>query len=231
MSIPPPLKILVAPAMQASKWLECQVLLDSDEMEALFLALGQFDIYASGGVVQEGAGWIDKSYFLHQYKDYVDSLKQGILPTQESYRQLFSSVLTRSSDLLCAVPVGNGRQLIRVQRPVIQLQPHQMGFSSLDGKFRPMVFGNDCISWGIQFSYPQLFQDPLSNQVESVGISDQFPNTELFKTLQRWIRHHTVPTPFLVAGQKVNIPVRLGKKCLSWINSHPQLIQKCLQVR
>jgi hypothetical protein len=230
MTTPLPLKITKKPAMQASKWLECQILVDSDEMAALFEALGHFEIYVTGCVVREGEGWIEKSLFLNAYKAYVDCLKQGVLPAQESYFKLFSSVFTSSSEMLCAVAVGEGRQIIRVQRPVIQLQVHQMGYSPLDGKFRPMVFGNDCIAWGIQFAYPQLFQEPETHLVETITNTDRFPNTALFKTLQRWVRHHTVPTPFVIGDQKINIPIRLGKKCLPWINNHPQLIQKGLKV-
>jgi hypothetical protein len=48
--------------------------------------------------------------------------------------------------------------------------------------------------------------------------------------MQQWVRSHTIATPFEVEGKKVNVPIRLGKECLSRINSHPQLQAKGLRV-
>ena len=49
----------------------------------------------------------------------------------------------------------------------------------------------------------------------------EFPNTELFFQLQRWVRKHTKVTTFLVGGRELRVPVRLGSACVSWINEHP----------
>ena len=105
-----------------------------------------------------------------------------------------------------------------------------MDYSEHDGKFRPMVFGLDSVTWGLQFSYPQLFMDGRTKEAFAVVESEEFPNTALFHQLQRWMRQNTLPTPFLVDGKRVNSPIRLGKACLPWINRHPQLAPKHLQV-
>ena len=130
--------------------------------------------------------------------------------------------------MVYTVPVDGDRQIIKVKKPVIQMQAHRIGYSSLDGKFRPMVMGKESISWGIQFSYPQIYED--SGKVVKVNESDQFPNTARFKKMQRWMRRHTIPTPFLADGKRVNVPMRLGKQCLPWINTHPQLVEKNIGV-
>jgi hypothetical protein len=228
---PPQLRISTLAAegpMQASKWLQSQVLLSSDEMAALFAALGAFDIFQTSCVIKQGEGWVSHQTFLDRYKIYVDALQQGKMPEESSYA-LFSSVFTADPESLYAVPVGEDKQLIRICRPIIQLQTHRMDYSPADGKFRSMTYGTDSILWGIQFSYPQLFQDKRSLEIKQ-ATSSEFPNAVLFQTLQRWIRHHTAPTPFLVEGVKINVPVRLGKQCFAWINQHPQLHQKGLFV-
>ena len=214
--------------MQASKWLQNQVLLSSDEMVALFAALGEFTIFQTSSVVKQGEGWVSHQTFLDRYKSYVDALQQGQMPEEASYA-LFSSVFTVDPESLYAVLVGEDKQLIRVCRPVIQLQIHRMDYSPADGKFRSMTFGTDSILWGIQFSYPQLFQDKGSLEIKQ-ATSSEFVNAALFQTLQRWVRHHTAPTPFLVDGVKINVPVRLGKQCFAWINQHPQLKEKGLMI-
>lgn len=228
---PPQLRISTLAAegpMQASKWLQSQVLLSSDEMTALFAALGNFDIFQTSSVLKQDEGRVSHKVFLKCYKAYVDALQQGKTPEESSYK-LFSAVFTADPDSLYAALVGDDKQLIRVCRPVIQLQAHRMDYSSADGKFRSMTFGTDSIFWGIQFSYPQLFQDKQSLQIKQ-ATNAEFINAGLFQKLQRWVRHHTAPTPFIVNGVKVNVPMRLGKECFAWINQHPQLNQRGLIV-
>jgi hypothetical protein len=67
--------------------------------------------------------------------------------------------------------------------------------------------------------------------VEAVKETPSFPNTVLFHQIQRWMRGATIPTPFLVDGKGVNVPLRLGKRCLSWINTHAQLKAKGIRVK
>ena len=216
--------------MQATKWLKVQLLADVGEIESLFTALGDFSIYNCGAVVPKGGGEVSQKNFLKAYEKYITALKEGQIPLETVYRQMFSAVLNRDTEALFPVSVGVDRQLLRINKPVIQMQPHSMDYSPFDGKFRTMVYGTDSILWGIQFSYPQLFLDPETKAAENVDESERFPNTSLFKGLQRWIRNQTIPTPFIVEGKKVNVPMRLGKKCLSWINHHPQLVAKDIVV-
>lgn len=233
MNNPPPLRIssmAVEGALQASKWLKCQVLLDADEMEALFTAMGPFFIYLPSSVHKPGEECVTKQDFLTQYRLYVADLQAGRLPDETLFRSLFSSIFTASPDSLYAMKVGEGQQIIRVIQPVIQLQSHRMDYSLADGKFRSMTFGSDSLLWGLQFSYPQLFQDNKTHEVHQMLNNPKFPNSQLFHKLQLWVRHYTAPTPMIVEGRKINLPVRLGKRCFSWINRHPQLIMKDMKV-
>lgn len=219
------------PPMQATKWLTSQVLLDADEMQELFNALGDFYIFQTSGVCKTDEGSISRNEFIAAYRDCISMLQKGLQPNEGPYRKLFSSVLTVSLDTLYAIPLADNQHLIRISKPVIQMQIHHMDYSQADSKFRSMVFGSDSIWWGIQFSYPQLYQNQQTHQAEQVVISTTFPNTQLYRDLQYWIRHHTIPTPMILNQQTVNLPMRLGKNCLSWINCHPQLIKKGLQVK
>ena len=111
------------------------------------------------------------------------------------------------------------------------MQAHHFFFSPLDGKFHPMVLSNESISWGIQFSYPQLYQDPESRQIIKVSDGSVFPNTPLFSKLMKWMRSHTLPTPFLIEESRVNAPIRIGKSALTWIENHPQLKEKGIGIK
>jgi hypothetical protein len=45
----------------------------------------------------------------------------------------------------------------------------------------------------------------------------------LFRKIQLWSREATRATPFVLEGKRINVPIRIGKNCLSWIGNHPQL--------
>lgn len=211
--------------LQASQWHSCQVLLDVDEMKDLLAHLGQFSIVQVSGVIPYREAILSKEDFLEGYRQYVFALKEGKYPDEPSLRSVFSSVFTTTLDVLYAVPLKvEGQCLIKVTHPVVQLQNHRLHFSSADGKFRSMVFGSETLCWGLQFSFPRLFQDEKS-QVYQVREGDQFPNAALFRQLQLWMRHHTRATPFDVGGKKIFSSARLGYRCFPWINNHPQLGQ------
>lgn len=216
--------------MQASKWLHSQVLLDVDEMSLLLTEIGTFYIYLTGCLLQQGKGAVTQKDFLDKYASYITALKSGKSVDPQEFRAYFSSIFTTSTDHLYAVIVSDGRSIIRPAKPVIQLQSHHFHYSPFDAKFHSMVFGPESVSWGVQFSYPQLYQNPETKMVEKVVESENFPNTKLFHTLQRWIRKNTVPTSFLIDGKTVNVPIRLGKKCLAWVNVHPHLAKKELKI-
>jgi hypothetical protein len=216
--------------MQASKWLQVPILIDAEEIRSLFEALGEFQIFLISCICKPGEETITREQFLERYAEYISALQKGELPDDTHFRHYFSSAFTVSPDLLYALDVGEDQRLIRIAKPVIQLQMHRMDYSTADAKFRSMTFGEDTISWGIQFSYPQLFEDSETHEVHQVGKSADFPNTQLFHSLQRWMRQNTVPTPVLIGEHLVNIPMRLGKKCFGWINKHPQLRKKGLQI-
>lgn len=226
----PPLEIVSAPIhFESGKWIKIQVLLDDSEMQQFLQELGDFWIFLTSTLVKPGEESISKKAFLRCYKNYVSSLKEGKLHPIEEYRTFFSTVWTVASDHLYALASQNDQHIIRIAKPVIQLRNHCMDYSTFDGKFREMVFGQDSIAWGIQFAYPQIYENPETGEIEKVG--KEFPNTELFQKMRKWVRDNTVATPFIVNGKTINIPMRLGKSCFSWINNHPQLIKKGLTVK
>ncbi len=158
----------------ASKWLSVALLVDANEMKSLLETLGSFLIYSVGSVVKRGEGHLHES-FLSCYAQYVEALKRGSLPDDSTYRTLFAAVWTTSSDHLYALHVGSEGQLIRVVKPVIQLQ-ESVDYSMADGKFRPMVFGKDSVLWGFNFLIRSYLKNP-----------------KLMPCL-KWIKVHNFPT-------------------------------------
>lgn len=217
--------------LQAAKWLKVPVLLDESEMQQLFNDLGDFELYLCGTVRPKGQEQLDRKDFLKHYAEYIHSLKRGVLPASANYQQWFCPVMTAEREALYALPINDTQQLVRVARPIVQLQAHAIDYSPVDKKFRSLVYGLESIPWGIQFSYPQIYQDRDSKEIESTRQGVETKNSLLFQAIQRWMRQHTVPTPFFVEEKWHNVPMRLGKNCFSWINQHPQLIVKGIKVK
>jgi hypothetical protein len=216
--------------LQVSKWIKVQVLLDGSEMRQLIHTLGPLFCIVVSEAVKGDEALISLSAFLEKYEEYVSLLKQGQVPQSDAFRRFFSCALSTSLDICYAIVVGDNKFLIKPTRPILQLQTHHFFYSDLNGKFHPMVLSPESISWGLQISYPLLFQDPVTGQVAKVIDSPAFPNTAIFTQLRRWIRSFTLPTPFEVNAMRIHSTIRIGKQALVWIKNHLQLKQKGIQV-
>jgi hypothetical protein len=216
--------------LRVSKWLKFQVLLDAEEMRELLSSLKDAFIFLVSTVVDQKTASLSLQEFADKYSCYADMLKRGLVPHPADFKTVFSSILTATPDILYAQDVGHHRFLIKPVKPVIQFQAHHFFLSDVDGKYHSMVLSDESISWGLQISYPQIFQDPKESNFSKVIVSEDFPNTALFGRLTKWLRHHSVPTPFVYRGVKTCVPIRIGKKCASWIADHPQLLQRKLEV-
>ncbi len=210
---------------QGSKYLKHQVLCDGVELAQLFAYLGAFSIYPLTGLVDGNP--IEPSAFLKEYSSWIEELQQGRLPTDAQLRHILAAAWTAEREALWKQEVPGERYLIKMAKPVVQVQAHFFTYSPLDGVFRPMTFGSDSIFWGLQFSFPQIYQDPKTLEFFEI---DESPNAELFQKIKQWVRDATRATPFLIDGKRVNVPIRLGKNCFSWIHHHPQLNQKKIGV-
>lgn len=202
--------------MNVAKLIKLPLLIDVDEMRDLLNA-HHHALFCVQKLVPKGEREIAKEQFLSLYADYLNEIKSNVHP-----KPFIAPALSVTSDAF-EILVHGERELIKPILPIVQMQPH-----NIDASFRSMVFGLESIAWGVQFSYPMLFHEPKTHQVEKVD--ERFPNTALFDALRKWVRYHTVPTPFLVRGEKINVPIRLGKRCFSWISSHPGLKTKEIEV-
>jgi hypothetical protein len=203
---------------EAAKWLKIPVLLDVDEMRALFSALGSCTLVLLGRLVARDAAIVSQETFLQSVQQWIEALQKGRVPTQADLQRVLAAALTADLESLLLQEMGAGRVLVKPRRPVIQLQAHFFSYSAEEQKIYSGIFGKESIFWGVQFSYPQIYLDPKEQMHVKVG--DQFPNTALFRTLQRWVRNAT--QPMKLYGKA--FPLRMGKGCCSWIHQHPQLV-------
>lgn len=218
---------VVAP-LQVSKWVKIPLLVDVQEMEDLLLNhTPPFKIYDVQKITEKTGGIYEPTDFLEGYGRYVACLKNGGVPAAPAFRSLFSAAWSVTEEVFFSVPTQDDRRLLKAASPVVQTQLNQIRYAPEEKVFRTQVFGSDTLCWGIQVGFPHLFLDPHTYEAANTRT---FPNMALFLAIQRWVRHNTVPTPFVVNGEKINSPVRLGRACFSWIASHPQLQEQAIRV-
>lgn len=206
---------------ELAKFLSVQVLLDPSEMEGLVEDLAPFFIFNCSAVGKPGVGPEPLECWLRDYLDYVQAIKDGQELNAKRFRLRFSEVWTTDPASLQRIRISDDKELLRPKKPCIQLQHHQMALSREDGKLYSMARGKDLIRWGLQFSYPQVYQD--SETKEIFKVDSKSPNSLLFRKLQRWLRAKTLPTTFFACGIRQRLSVRIGKACLAWIHGHPDL--------
>lgn len=213
--------------IEISQSRKISLLIDEQEMEHLFASLPPFEMWDVCRPVSLEEAQISTHTFLIQYEKYVRGIRGGMLVEENFLRPFFSCVMTRPGKGVYAQVLKNEKYLIRSLEPVIQLQRHHFIYSDT---FHSGVMGKESITWGISFSYPQLYLDPKTKEIGKVERNPLFSNTALFQSFTQWARNYTQPTPFWVEGKKINQPYRLGKRCFSWINHHPSLKQKGMYV-
>lgn len=210
----------------ASKWLKHQVLLDVEEMRDLFRLIYPAQLYNVSEICAFPC--ISEETFLKTYEQYIEGLKEGSMIPLKEVRTLFSAAVSQTPHVFYAYPIKPEAYLLKFLKPAVQMQLHHFLLSPIDGKVHPLVLSPDSVSWGIQFSYPQIFQDPKTHHFSKVG--EDFPNTTLFSKMARFFRSHSHPVTFLWEGKKLSTSLRLGKKAFAWIACHPQLREKGIEV-
>ena len=207
---------------QASKWLKLPMLLDGFELKQFFDALAPFQIFPLTGIVDGRP--TSPEHFIAEYSRWIEGLKQGRPPRDDELRALLACAFTDDAEALWLQKVERGF-LAKIRKPVVQVQAHFFSYSPVDGEFRSMSMGPQSVFWGLQCSFPQVYQDPKTMEIcESA-------ESPLFRKIQLWTREHTRATPFLVDNKKINAPMRLGKICFSWIAKHPQLQERGIWIR
>ena len=204
--------------LEASKWIEVPLLLNPEEMRALLAHLGPLHLFP----ISRPLTTLDCP-FVEEYAAYVAALEKGEQPPP-----LQAYLMSNNREAFYTDPLADGKFLIRAWLPAIFVRPHTFVFSEMDKKFRSKVYGENAISWGYTFAYPQFCIDPTTH--DAAKVDDHYQNTSLFKAIQKWAREHTIPTPFRYNGEKINAPIRIGKGCLHFIDKHPQLKRLNLHV-
>ncbi len=204
-----------------SRWVSLDFLIDLDEMKAFLKELDPFHLLSSTPIQKEDPFYLSQEDFLDAYSYYISELKEGRIPELARYKFYFHLFLTTHLDGIFRRAVSEEKEILKIEIPTLLVRPICLNFSRVDQSIRVGPLNPEGILWGLQISFPQLIQKARSPEIEPIKPQND-PNAMLFKKVRGWIRTHTKPALFKVSGKEISVPIRLGKKCLSWINSHPQ---------
>jgi hypothetical protein len=191
--------------MRASKWLKHQVLLDAEEMRDLFAALAPFEIFVVSEPVTEQTMMVEKEDFLRAYEGYAETLKAENSPDESGLRRYFSSIFL-SPVKLYAMEAGKERLLVKTLARASTAAPPLFRFGNR-WEVSSHGPGKDSITWGVQFSYPQLLSIRSHRSLQRWSTLPNFP-TALYQRLAKWLR---AIQPRLLSSFKVKeVMSRLG---------------------
>lgn len=211
-----------SPAVQGvysgAKWMHIRAMLDPEEWEDLSEELGKNCMFTVGKMTK-------KIPFLSSVEitDALYKMKKSFISSEIDINDLqlitpFAlSCKSTSFYQFCVKDLVN----VQILEPVIQVQMHFFRICPINHTFHSMVMAQDSIFWGLQFSFPQIFQNSLHGCIKQVDKSGE--NFRLFSFVRKWMRDHTTSTKVSFENKVVPLPIRWGKKCLSWASSHPQI--------
>lgn len=206
--------------IHTSKPIKHAFLLSLEEMTALFQEIGPCFLIPASGLVSLLDWNISIEEFLSRYKLYVEWMESSATLPPIEVRRFFSLMLSSSLDSVYAVQVGQQKWTIKPCLPVIQIQMYHCFFSSFDHQIRSMVTNPDSFAWGIQISYPQIYEDPKTHYFSKVLLEERFSNSKIFKKIISWLRIHTGPVPLQEGEGRAYAPFRIGKQSLVKKDSH-----------
>ena len=138
---------------QASKWIRVTALLDPEEMDSLLENIGG-TFHPLGKVVSQNESSISAELFSNEYRKWIEGLKEGKVPEERDLRKILACAWTTDLGAVYLEEVGENRCLVRIRKPVVQINSHFFRYSSLDGEVRSKSFGKEGIFWGLNFLFP-----------------------------------------------------------------------------
>lgn len=166
--------------MQVSKWQEFHLRLTAEGLEGLFSELGVDNVYAVGRLEDE---------ILLPTGEYARVFRK-FLTSSDDFQKELAVGLSISDDVFVQKKIGD-RLLLQPRLPYIQVRVSRY-VTTAEGKVVTGSLGKGSTVWGLSFAYPLLFmgQDAMPKNVLT---EEGFPNTPLYKRLQKWVRYNTKP--------------------------------------
>jgi len=194
--------------MEASKWIAHRILLTVSELKELFDFLEPIKLYNISQVLSSPEFEIPIPEFIDKYALYLKRLENRDKNPTKDLRHYFSCAMSQSENDFELKEINN-KFMAKMISPAIQLRAHSYIITD-DDRIVSMATGSTSVSYGLQFSYPQLFRHPKTHEMVNVYNNSDYPNGDCFRKLASWVRKHTRPVKLTINDKVVIAPFRQG---------------------
>lgn len=208
--------------LRCSKWVSYTFLISLNELQYLFDILSNFYLINTFEPCPLEKAVLPHAAFLEIYNKYIKLLANGDIPDPSLYKKAFYHSISSSLENLYAMEVSKG-YLIKPKKPLIFLRPAAITYSELDQKLRSTLPSQKTILWGLEASYPQIYENSLTRETKTIINDFNYPNSSLFHILRKTLRKLSEPFQLQLPDKKIMTPFRIGKEVKNWIHHHPQL--------
>ncbi len=212
------------PIFSASRWSEISVLFSEQDWEFIVPLIAKAFLFSVKNPVSEPFE-VSKEALQEGYKKALTSLKEH-REDFSSWTSLLPVAATLDKEAFFFVRAPSGKTLIQTRKPAVFLTPFFFHYSSLDQTFRSKVLGKEKIFWGMQFSFPYIYFDPLLKEIKKVNPQEE-KNGAFFLELRKQVRALTKKASFSM-GKGGDF--RRSEKGLEAIFPHFQLEKKGIYV-
>jgi hypothetical protein len=197
-----------------------------EEWAHFFHDFPQLHLFRVASVVAKGKEEMEISEFLSIMTKFITEIESRSDIDIDPYRIPFSCALSPTISDFSVMHLPGERVLVKPREPVIQLRPLSLSMSP-EGALQTKSWGKDNIFWGIQLSYPQIFQDPQTKEIVQ-ALADH-PNGKLFKEILKWFRLHTKPVSLAKRGKSLAFSLKVGAKSVYLLAKHEQIKKSIIE--
>jgi hypothetical protein len=206
--------------LQASLWMSQRVLLTPDELIELFDFLPSFELYNLAHVGSKEGFHITKELFLECYKAFFMSFFHQKDASFYTFKKQLTVAMIGEEETLYLTEPSSGTFLIHMQKPSVVIGPCIFHYDSAAKKILYADHKTQAIRMGLEFKFPQFYQDPQTLQPVKHFTDLSNPHTRLFKALQKWCREHA-KVVFLEKKpeERFSPGCKVGNQCLEQLSN------------
>lgn len=197
------------------------MLLDPSTLEQIFSHLSPVYFVNLSVTNSEQELLFSKERVLAFYSDYIEQIKAGKEVDHLAVKKKLSLHMTKEPSSCYKMGLdGRDVYFVKEREPGIRVMLHQFAWDLENKETHSNVHGKGGISWGLEFSYPQIFGSSLGGDVIYLAKEKQRANTLLFTELKRLVRRFSKPVAFLLDGQRVQTTLRIDDGAKAWVGAH-----------
>ncbi|PCI76629.1 hypothetical protein COB21_04165 [Candidatus Aerophobetes bacterium] len=217
--------------MQASKWLRIRILLDEKTLTQWFDLIGQVCFVNLFATKSEDALIVSPEEVLSRYTQYMEQIKAGKEVDHAYFQKKLTLHMTKDPKSCYKTALkGKSIYFAKEKAPGVRMALFGFSWDKSHREIHSNVYSKTTISWGLEFSYPQIFSGSLDTEVVYLAQEKDRPNSALFVQLKQLIRRASKPVKFIYEDQKIISSLRMDKTGGAWINNHFGLKENSLKV-